>query len=178
MLEGVAPLSGFADSLLLFKMLFGALVLFGACVPFLGYFALFLGNFLLFLGCFEEDWPTFLLGLERAWGIFTKEVFLVVLRSNDARDIWAHNSRITKRDSFEIIRLINRQSDYAIGWNYELCFHIYAKLDWTDSAPQWSLIELDTTILHRCEDTTGNLSLYITFKIVVFLWHGICETGM
>ena len=87
MLEGVAPVSGFSDSFLLFKMLFGALVLFGAFVPFLGCFVLLLGYFVLFLGYFEEEWPKFLLGLEPALGIFTKEVFLVLIRSNDARDI-------------------------------------------------------------------------------------------
>jgi len=94
MLEGVAPLSGFSDSFLLFKMFFGVLVLFGASVPFLeglelflGCLVLFLGCFELFLGCFEDERPTFLLGLEPALGIFTKEVFLVLIRSNDARDI-------------------------------------------------------------------------------------------
>ena len=77
MLDGVAPLSSFSDSFLLFKMLFGALVLFGAFVPFFGSFVLFLGCFVLFLGCFEEERPKFLLGLEPALGIFTKAVFLV-----------------------------------------------------------------------------------------------------
>ena len=66
MLEGVAPESDFEDSFLLFKMLFGALVLFGASVPFLGGFVLFLGGFVLFFGCFEDETCTFLLGLEPA----------------------------------------------------------------------------------------------------------------
>ena len=55
MLEGVAPGSGFSDSFLLFKMFFGALVLFGAFVPFLGGFVLSFGDFVLFLGCFKDE---------------------------------------------------------------------------------------------------------------------------
>ena len=67
MLEGVAPESDFEDSFLLFKMLFGALVLFLGCfVLFLGCFVLFLGGFVLFFGCFEDETCTFLLGLEPA----------------------------------------------------------------------------------------------------------------
>ena len=39
-------------------------------------------------------------------------------------------------------------------------FHIFMRsLIELDSTPECSLIELDT-ILHRCEDTTGNLSIY------------------
>ncbi len=79
--------------------------------------------------------PKLLLGLEPALGIFTEEVFLVMM-SNESRDSRPGKSIITKRAICEIIRLMSRKNDHTIGCKYELCFpHIHVTLDWMDSVP-------------------------------------------